>query len=1245
MLEIEYAHIAELDDSMLRNLIGLLCEEELKKSHINVDKVFWGGDQNAADGGIDVRCEYEGKVDKNSFIPRNKVGFQVKLSDLIPKQILNEMQDKTGTLRKSIQELCKEKGAYILVCGKSSVSDKMYKNRIDAMKEAVRGYQGAESVCLDFVDGNRIATWVRSYPALIVWVREKISRPLQGWQAYGKWSDIQKKPYENYILDQEKRVYDHIEDQEITVLEGIQRIRRLITKGAAVIRITGLSGVGKTRMIEALFDNQIGTDALSSSKVIYADAAENLVPSAEQMLREVIFKKDETILIMDNCSTELHARLRAICKTQETQVSLITVEYDVKDENTEETASFLLKPASDSAIQELLRKNYTNLPFATIYRIVEISGGNARLALLFAKNLSDYNKDITTIKDSELFKRLFWQKGMEDKELYKTAKTFSLLYSVDYEDEGTGSELEKLSVLSDMNLRQSVDYLEELKNRDILQTRGKWCAILPHALSNYLAKDAIHSYRKDTLKKSMIDNGTDRMKMSFAHRLSFLYDNEIVQKIAEEWIDHEFTNLSILQTTYQIECFYHLAKINPKKVMECIKRDWEKLQGYFPYSDRIETIISTLAYYPDYFIECMELMTTKKFHAVRDSDIEKYFQHTNFMNKKCADERLKLIKQWIQEDKKELGLKCLQNTLEKGYGTELAYREFPDFNQILKEDAKENKNYWFNVFVSYIEELVMDENIFPILITQDFTIKIFQLINQGYISNVERIVTNIRQRIFWKEGYIAIRHKLSGKNHKQNHIVIRMQAIKELLEPKNLEEEMLYWCLSYTHEIYFSFECSFEDSCKMHGEKLAHYGKLLAKDFSLFKKVYKQLVLSDTDTIQLGREMAKSSNCNMMWNLLCDVLKENKYIPGKLHLLTGMLSEQKNIDDVKEKLGALLQDTRLIPTYIALVINGDYFADEMIRFHSVVKNREVDISIFYRLSGCQSFLELSIEKYIDYMQDFAKYDNCDGVIWNLVASKVRHEEKTKGNIDEETKKKILIFLSSERISIYDTSSNSMNGIAISYIEIVIAFLCNSKNEKNEQQIRMFYNWLKNNIEEKYIIGYDIDMTLDELYKQQPNLFLDVFIENSNKRSNILRMIKYNHQAGTGTLSKNHSDVLISWCNVEPDKRYHKIFDCTYGYEQVEGKYLWKKIALTAMEQVKNRKALALKLIESISPVSTNTSWCKEREPREILFDLFEKDKDKEIVELAKREKKEYSELTEQFRKDEIEYQKNLQRFE
>lgn len=527
------------------------------------------------------------------------------------------------------------------------------------------------------------------------------------------------------------------------------------------------------------------------------------------------------------------------------------------------------------------------------------------------------------------------------------------------------------------------------------------------------------------------------------------------------------------------------------------------------------------------------------------------------MNKKCADERLKLIKQWIEGDKKELGLKCLKKTLEKGFGTGLAYREFPDFNQVMKENVKENEEYWFDVFIGYMEELVMDKSMLSALDSKYFAIKIFQLIGQGHISNVEKIAVNIRERIFWKEGYIAIRNKLYFKDKYPNYIIIRMQEIEELLKPKNLEEEALFWCASHTHELYFVSGHSFEEANEMRGEKLRYYGKILAEDLFLFKKVHKELVLADADTIQLGRELDKSPYCSLMWDMLCEVLKENEYIPGMLNMMVGMLIGQNNIDEIKEKLGVLLQDSKLNRAYVALVVNGNYFADEIVRFHNIVKSGKVDISIFYMLSGCQGFLNLSIDEFMEYMQDFIKYDNCDAVIWDLVASKVRYEAKLKGTIDEKVKKMLLTFLSGGRISIYGTSLNSIPDIALSCVKTVISSLCNNTNGENKQYIIKFYEWMKDDIEGNYTIGYDADTILDELYKKQPILFLNVFVENSSIGSNILRMIKKDGRVGRGILSKNHLDILISWCNAEPDKRYHKIFDCTYGYEWEEGKFQWK----------------------------------------------------------------------------------------
>lgn len=51
--------------------------------------------------------------------------------------------------------------------------------------------------------------------------------------------------------------------------------RRMIATSTNAIRVAGLSGVGKTRFVQALFDENIGTDVLDRTTVIYADTGAN----------------------------------------------------------------------------------------------------------------------------------------------------------------------------------------------------------------------------------------------------------------------------------------------------------------------------------------------------------------------------------------------------------------------------------------------------------------------------------------------------------------------------------------------------------------------------------------------------------------------------------------------------------------------------------------------------------------------------------------------------------------------------------------------------------------------------------------------------------------------------------------------------------------------------------------------------------------------------------------------------------
>ena len=94
MFEITGDDIAALSDEDLRTLVGLLCEAELRQRNLSPSAVIWGGDQNAKDGGLDVRVALPADTVIDGFIPRAQTGFQVKKPDMPRGAILDEMKPK-----------------------------------------------------------------------------------------------------------------------------------------------------------------------------------------------------------------------------------------------------------------------------------------------------------------------------------------------------------------------------------------------------------------------------------------------------------------------------------------------------------------------------------------------------------------------------------------------------------------------------------------------------------------------------------------------------------------------------------------------------------------------------------------------------------------------------------------------------------------------------------------------------------------------------------------------------------------------------------------------------------------------------------------------------------------------------------------------------------------------------------------------------------------------------------------------
>lgn len=373
---------------------------------------------------------------------------------------------------------------------------------------------------------------------------------MHGWQRFDDWSNTKTEIEAEYFIDDNVKVIlpNLKQDNEINIVDGIIDIRRKLKAGGTSLRLIGLSGVGKTRFAQALFDERIGENSLDYRKVWYCDLGDSPNPMPEHFVEQLLQKKKPYILIIDNCGQDTHANLTR--KIQNSQIVVMTIEYDVKDDLPEKTIVYKLKPNSIEIVQKVIARHYPNINDLTSRKIAEFAGGNYRLALAIASNI-EKTDNLALLTDSKLFERLFWQQGHVNEQFLKIAQNFALVYSFNIEDSGQeDSELDFLANLSRVDSDTAIETLETLKIKDIVQSRGKWRAILPHALANHLAKDLISKklvQQIDQFAKKM----PARLQTSFIKRLSYLHDVPKIKELAYLWLKNDgWLGEKLLTDTY-----------------------------------------------------------------------------------------------------------------------------------------------------------------------------------------------------------------------------------------------------------------------------------------------------------------------------------------------------------------------------------------------------------------------------------------------------------------------------------------------------------------------------------------------------------------------------------------------------------------------------------------------------------------------------------------------------------------------
>lgn len=913
MFDISSDEINLLNDTDLRELVGQLCEAELISRGLSPAAVTWGGNQTAPDGGLDVRVELPQGTTIGGFIARSSTGFQVKKPDMPRTEIISEMRP-TGAIRPVIQELADAAGSYVMVSSSGSTADGALRNRRDALREALDGVGNAALLHTDFYDRTRLATWVRQYPGLITWVKERVGRALIGWRPYGSWSGAAEGVDAEYLLDDKLRLHlgKQADDPGRSVAQAIDELRDELAQPGKIVRLVGLSGVGKTRLVQALFDAGVGSRPLPPSLAVYTNLSDDPNPQPIGLASDLIAKRTRAILVVDNCPPDLHRRLSELCGGQRSTVSVISVEYDVRDDQPEGTQVVTLDTSSAELITQLVRRRYQHLSVVDARTIAEASGGNARIAIALAETV-ERSDTISGLSNDELFQRLFRQRQDPNGALLLAAQVCSLVYSFHGEALiGEEAELPRLAALADQAPIETYRHVGELLRRNLAQQRGDWRAVLPHAIANRLAARALEDLPYELINQQFVEGGTERLARSFSRRLSFLHDHPRAVAIVEGWLA---PNGLLGDVATLNDCgramFENIAPVLPEATLMALERvcnghpnadalAWER---YLP-------LLRSLAYAPPLFERSARVLvwvvmwSRHEGHARMASDIfvslsALYLSGTHA----TIEQRLGVIEPLLRSDEakaRALGLAALGQVLEATHFTSHYRFEFGARSRSYgyRPRCGADVAHWYGSTLTLIEHLALDAEVLKTELRDLLARKFRGLWHAGHVHReLVRLARRFAEGRFWCEGWIACRQAMRfDKETLEPEVASLLTALEEELKPSNLQEQVRAVVLGNRPGRPELLELDADDdpvsAHELSEVQARELGMAVAVDNEVLAELLPDLFRGGNRAWAFGRGFAMASqDRNATWTRLVEALERTPPDQRNIQVLRGFVAE------------------------------------------------------------------------------------------------------------------------------------------------------------------------------------------------------------------------------------------------------------------------------------------------------------------------------------------------------------------
>ncbi|MCS4174582.1 hypothetical protein [Salinibacter ruber] len=517
---------------------------------------------NTPDGGIDASVEWEGGPDLAQMegFPSRYTVFQSKATTMGGEACKNELLDGDGELKTRVKEALEQGASYVLF-NSDELNDSQESDRIEAMRDAVRDSDaeiGPESVDFHVFDASRIVAWARHYPSVVALIRGMTGQPMvNAFKSWEEWAQ-NRRFAAPLALPEEMKV-------------NLKRLRASLLEEGTVVRIVGLSGLGKTRLaLEALRPPGDAEDnperAALSGLTLYARQGDLPRHEIIQTVTDLVRRELEAVIVLDDCEIELHDDLAAIVDRPGSKVRLLTLDYELTEGENRGERLELTPESQRPVVRKMLEEapEANELDEADRDRVEQFAQGFPLIAELLLKGWAEEGVRGDTLSDETLVTRMLFGRE-EDAERRSMIQCCALFAYFGVKGDVADQLTFIARVVADVDRSTLHRECKKFVDRGIMQRRGRVMRVRPLPLALHLAAEWWQTAPSGEAQRLIAGVEKVGLVKPVCRQLERLHEVENAREIAGDLCadGNPFTRAEVLRTSTGGRIFRALAVLNP----------------------------------------------------------------------------------------------------------------------------------------------------------------------------------------------------------------------------------------------------------------------------------------------------------------------------------------------------------------------------------------------------------------------------------------------------------------------------------------------------------------------------------------------------------------------------------------------------------------------------------------------------------------------------------------------------------